>query len=361
MGEKTMTKQHVHDALDLLSERLDPFIQEHLREHIGELEWTSVLSELDRMKGKEGWTYSRRDLSLQLRMLTERLGAFGYPFDAGDRNRTLSSYGSVLRIIRNRLSHGSEFEVFDALQAADTVRTVLAHIGDAEGSSRAADIRAAVIKDLLEASDSQGDVAADDDDQQAPTLAVASQGTAEKVPAADLLYGAVPWEAWTPVVVGEQEDLDSMRTNRVKENVRSLIEDIAESEGPVHQERVARLVGLAFGFSRLVPGRMRRILGQIPRASVDIDPYGFVWPKGIDRSRWLIHRTGDGSVRSFEQIAPTEIANAIVAVIKDDASLEGAELRRRVLQQFGRKRTSKPAREQFELGLAYAKSSGRIQ
>ena len=356
-----MPKQHVHEALDLLSERLDPFIQEHLREHIGELEWISVLSELDRMKGKEGWIYSRRDLSLQLRMLTERLGAFGYPFDAGDRNRTLSSYGSVLRIIRNRLSHGSEFEVFDALHAADTVRTVLAHIGDAEGSSRAADIRAAVIKDLLEASESQGDVPTDDEDEQVPTSAIASQGTTGGAASHELVYGAVPWEAWTPVVVGEQEDLDSMRTIRVKENVRSLIEDIAESEGPVHQDRVARLVGLAFGFSRLVPARMKRIRGQIPKASVEIDPYGFVWPKGIDRSRWLIHRTGDDSLRSFEQIAPTEIANAIVAVNKDDASLTGAELERRVLQQFGRKRTSKPAREQFELGLAFAKSSGRIQ
>ena len=106
---------------------------------------------------------------------------------------------------------------------------------------------------------------------------------------------------------------------------------------------------------------MKRIRGQIPKASVDIDPYGFIWPKGIDRSRWLIHTTGDGSVRSFEQIAPTEIANAIVAVIKDDASLTEAELQRRVLQQFGRKRSSKAAREQFELSLAYAKGSGRIQ
>ncbi|MCQ1947574.1 DUF3320 domain-containing protein [Arthrobacter sp. zg-Y1116] len=361
MGEKTMSKHHVHAALDLLSERLDPFIQASLQDQILGLEWSSVLRELDQMKGKEGWTYSRRDLSLQLRMLTERLGALGYPFDAGDRNRTLSSYGSVLRIIRNRLSHGGEFEVFDALQAADTVRTVLTHIGDTDGADRAGEIRTAVIKDLLEASEPESEAVADSDDEAVPVPAGSKSSNAEAGNGVDVLYGSVPWESWTQVVVGEQEDLDSMRTVRVKENVRSLIEDIAEAEGPVHQDRVARLVGLAFGFSRLVPARMRRILNQIPRASVDVDSYGFVWPKGIDHSRWLIHRTGTGSARPFEQIAPTEIANAIVAVIKDDPSVAGADLRRRVLQQFGRKRSSKPAREQFELGLAYAKSSGRIQ
>ncbi|MDM7990719.1 DUF3320 domain-containing protein [Arthrobacter sp. zg-Y877] len=356
-----MSKHHVHAALDLLSERLDPFIQNSLHEHILGLEWTSVLRELDQMKGKEGWTYSRRDLSLQLRMLTERLGALGYPFDAGDKNRTLSSYGSVLRIIRNRVSHGGEFEVFDALQAADTVRTVLTHIGDADGANRAGEIRTAVIKDLLEASEPEGEVVADGEEEAVPIASSSESRNTEVEISVGSLYGSVPWESWTQVVVGEQEDLDSMRTMRVKENVRSLIEDIAEAEGPVHQDRVARLVGLSFGFSRLVPTRMKRILNQIPKASVDIDDYGFVWPKGIDRSRWLIHRTGTGSVRAFEQIAPTEIANAIVAVRKDDASLSETELRRRVLQQFGRKRSSKPARAQFELGFAYAKSSGRIQ
>ncbi|MFF3036704.1 Swt1 family HEPN domain-containing protein [Arthrobacter citreus] len=353
-----MTKHHVHEALDLLAERLDPFIQSRLNGHMGGLDWTSVLQELDRMRGKEGWMYSRRDVALQLRMLTERLGTLGYPFDAGDRNRTLSSYGSVLRIIRNRLSHGNEFEVFDALQASDTVRTVLAHIGDAEGSRRAADIRAEVIRELVEASEG---VVAGPGEEDSPEQIPLPEGQQTELDASSQLYGAIPWEAWTPVVVGEQEDLNSMRTIRVRENVRSLIEDIAEAEGPVDQERIARLVGLAFGFTRLVPVRIKKIRAQIPKASVDIDPHGFVWPKGIDRSRWLIHRTGDGSVRSFEQIAPTEIANAIVAVIKDDASLAGTDLQRRVLQQFGRKRTSKPAREQFELGLAHARTSGRIE
>ena len=310
------------------------------------------------MRGKQGWTYYRRDLSLQLRVLTERLGGLGHPFDAGDRNRTLSSYGSVLRIIRNRLSHGGEFEVFDALNTADTVKTVLSHIGDSDGARRAEEIRATLLRDLLEdmdASTAEGGIDPLPGDQTTESSNADEEGTV-----ADGIYGAVDWESWIPVVVGEQDDLNSLRTTRVKENVRSLIEDIADAEGPVHQERVARLVGLAFGFSRLTQPRVRKIVGQIHRASVEVDEYGFVWPTGVDHSTWLIHRTNEGKGRLFEKVSPLEIANAIVAVRKDSPNLSASEQQCRVLAQFGRRRSSKAAKAHFALGLACGKATGRL-
>ena len=36
---------------------------------IGDMEWPSVMSELDSMRVKEGWTYTRKHVALQLRML----------------------------------------------------------------------------------------------------------------------------------------------------------------------------------------------------------------------------------------------------------------------------------------------------
>ncbi|MBP2218034.1 hypothetical protein [Arthrobacter sp. CAN_C5] len=175
------------------------------------------------------------------------------------------------------------------------------------------------------------------------------------------LQAALVWEPWTPVIVGEQEDLDSMRRTRVRETVRALIEDIAQAEGTVHQDQVARLVGLAFGFSRLVSARARRIVGQIPRASVTVDADGFVWPEGVDRDTWLIHRTSSDAERPFEHISPVEIANAAASVVRDaDNAVPSGELRTLVLQQFGRKRGSRTANAQLERGLAYATTSGRI-
>lgn len=349
-----MSKIYVQQALDLLGSGLDRYIQAKMAPLLGSLDWTSVLQELDRMRGKADWIYSRQDPALQLRMLTERLGSFGYPFDEGDRNRTLSSYGSVLRIVRNRLFHGAEFEAFDALHAVDTMRTVLAHIGDSDRAAQVADIRTALMSQLVAEPDGMGQYQPD----TAPEHPEENQ--LEPSTAPEPLYGESPWQPWMTVVVGEQEDLDSMRTNRVKENVRGLIEDIAEAEGPVHQERVARLVGLAFGFSRLAPARVTRILRQIPKASVVLDADGFVWPGDIDRDRWVIHRTSDETQRPIEHISPVEIANAAMAILKGETSLDDTELRRRVLLQFGRKRNSKAASRQLDLGLAYGRDHGRI-
>lgn len=354
-----MTKVHVQQALDIFAVSTDAYIQTKMKPLLGgTLEWTSILQELDKMRGKGSWTYSARDPALQLRMLTERLGGLGYPFDEGDPNRTLSSYGSVLRIVRNRLSHGGEFETFDALHAVDTVRTVLAHIGDVDASAKVADIRTTLLGELVDAEQSL----------KVPTEQVTPvpRNSEEKEPGnvradyEDGLFGQVPWEPWTTVVVGEQEDLDSMRTNRVKESVRGLIEIIGESEGPVHQDRVAKLVGLAFGFSRLAPQRAKRILGQISKASVYVDGDGFVWPLGINRDEWLIFRTSTESQRPFHEISPVEIANAAVSLLKADEHRTEVELARGVLQLFGRTRGSKVATRQVQRGMDYARAMGRI-
>lgn len=84
-------------------------------------------------------------------MLAERLEDFWYPFDAGERNRTLASYGSVLRNLRIRLSHVGEYEVFNALHVVDTVRTIPAHIADTLWAGQAAGVRTALIEELAAA------------------------------------------------------------------------------------------------------------------------------------------------------------------------------------------------------------------
>lgn len=362
-----MSKHYVQHSIDLLGSGLDPFIQEKMKPVLGSLEWTSVLKELDRMRGKDTWVYSRKDPSLQLRMLTERLGSLGYPFDEGDKNRTLSSYGSVLRIVRNRLAHGGEFEVFDALHAVDTVRTVLSHIGDEKRAEQAADLRTSLFNELLDADENPEQPESGPDPEkspnlvQKPNLGHKQKESPESTDRVETLRGAVGWEPWRTVVVGEQTDLDSIRTNKVKENVRSLIEDIAEAEGPVHVERVAKLVARGFGFSKLPLPRRKILLAHISRASVIIDDDGFVWPEGIDRDKWLIYRTSNDVQRPFAQISPVEIANAAKSVLQHENSLDSSELRRRVFAQFGRTRGSSTATPQLELGLSYAKSSGRIR
>lgn len=355
-----MSNIHVQQAMNLLSGGLDDFITGKMRPILGQLEWPSVLSELDSMRGKEGWTYTRKDVALQLRMLTERLGNLGYPFDAGDKNRTLSSYGSVLRIVRRRWAHNDDFGTFDALNAVDTVRTVLAHIGDIARAAEASELRTSLVSELIEPEDAHADLG------EPTSTMTASAGThCEGIQPAepgqkDSLSGAIPWEPWTVAVIGEQADLDSLRPTRVKEMVRSLIEEIAETEGPVHKERLAKLVGYGFGFSRVKTARTKRILNQLPNAAVFVDDHGFVWPEGIDTSKWLIHRTSTEVERRFEQISPIEIANAAVSLFEAHKNLSRAGLRQKVIEQFGRKKKSTGSDAQLDLGISHAISSGRI-
>lgn len=350
-----MSNVHVQQAMNLLSGGLDDFITRKMQPLIGDLEWPSVMSELDSMRGKEGWTYARKDVALQLRMLTERLGILGYPFDAGDKNRTLSSYGSVLRIVRRRWAHNDEFGTFDALTAVDTVRTVLAHVGDDARAEEAAELRTSLLSELVETTDEHRE-------PDAPvTIGAVSESGGDDQPAGkSSMPGAVPWEPWNVAVIGEQADLDSVRTTRVKEMVRSLIEEVAETEGPIHKERLAKLVGYGFGFSRVSTARTKRIINQLTHAAVFVDSHGFVWPEGIDTTKWLIHRTSTEVQRRFEDISPIEIANAATSLFNAHRNLSKVGLRQKVLEQFGRKKKSKGSETQLELGISHAISSRRI-
>lgn len=350
-----MSNVHVQQAMNLLSGGLDDFITGKMKPILGDLEWPSVLSELDSMRGKEGWTYTRKDVALQLRMLTERLGNLGYPFDAGDKNRTLSSYGSVLRIVRRRWAHNDEFGTFDALTAVDTVRTVLAHVGDGPRAEKAAELRTSLLSELVETTDERPLHTALEADG-----VVTEPGSGNQPLEGTSLPGAVPWEPWNAAVIGEQADLDSVRTTRVKEMVRSLIEDVVESEGPIHKDRLAKLVGYGFGFSRVPAARSKRILNQLANSAVFVDAHGFVWSKGIDTSKWLIHRTSTEVQRPFEDISPVEIANAAASLTRTHGTLSMNQLRQKVLEQFGRKKKSKGSDSQLDLGISYAASAGMI-
>ena len=130
----------VKEGLDHLAKRLDPIIAARLAPHLGGHPWTVVLDILDQKKGFAGsyqhWTY---DLQAQLRMLTERLGDFGYPFD--DKERTVSTLGNELRIVRKQMAHMHDFSVEEAFRANDFCARILEHFEDIAGLDEAKGIR----------------------------------------------------------------------------------------------------------------------------------------------------------------------------------------------------------------------------
>src|SRR3712207_606928 len=96
-------RRAVDAGLHHLASRLDPIIAARLGPRLGGLPWPTVLVELDRMRGKPPKTYAATDLQAQLKVLTERLGELGFPFD--NHTRIVTTLGNELRIVRNRWAH----------------------------------------------------------------------------------------------------------------------------------------------------------------------------------------------------------------------------------------------------------------
>lgn len=344
-------RELVGRALELLASRLDGIITERLAAVLGGLEWTSVLSELDRMKGKDTGRYLRQDVQVQLRVLTERLGALGYPLDDG--KRTVSTLGSELRMVRNQYAHMYETQLVDAWRAADFVVRLLQHFGDQEGLTLALTQRDNIMR---VGSLPEQEQAASGTREVTPTPAgKASVTTAEVLADAEATQLEEPensatrrvtgstrpgFEPWTLVRIGESSVLDGLRSSRNSDQVRSAVEEIVEFEGPVARDRVVKLVARAFGLGRMESKRAKAIGHQVAKAAVRCDDYGFLWPEEVAEGTWTGFRphTNGAVFRPIDEIAPTELANAARYLMKRHPEEDREQLEARVTQTFGFKR-----------------------
>lgn len=344
----------ITQVLNLVSKELDPYIQDKLTPHLGGLHWINVLQQLDITRGKsiDSWEYRPSDLAIQLRMLTERLGNLGYPFDSHDRNRTCSTYGSVLRLIRNRWAHNDDFQAFDALQTIEMSHSLLTHIGSEKSVAVLSEIRTKLLDSLGEPKKNAPEH--EDNNQNDQDVPTSDPGEEENRSSTknDVTdeYGE-----WTQIIVGEQSELDSLRTVRTRELVRSLIEDIVDVEGPVNPERVARLIGRAFGFSRLAKSRVTQITRQYQAAQIHVDEYGYLWPTNINPKTWSAFRPLGR--RDFLEISPHELSNAISELCTTNGNqLSPEEVRKNLLSLYGRARETKDVKKHLEMALTNHKS-----
>lgn len=361
----------VQTALKLLSDSLEPYIQKTLSPFLGDaLQWIDILHELDKIKGKTPKIYSPTDVQCQLRVITERLGTLGYPFGAGDPHRMMSIYGNELRLVRNRWAHGASFTVFEAMRAVDTVFIMLTHIGDHGAAAEAADTRASLVSELvsqdqkLAAEEDSERVLATVDDAETEELDNDDTGSDSESPESprDRFTGIrSQFEAWEIVVTGDVETLDNLPKKSAKESVRSSIEEIVEFEGPIHKDRLTKLVGYAYGLGKVHEARAKKIASQINGTGCFVDKDKFVWPADVNPSEWKIYRTSPiGSSRPFTEISPVEIANAMADILTRIGEISAADLRRSTLKTFGRRKETKNFSMHLDRGLTYAIVQGLV-
>ncbi|WP_166844731.1 Swt1 family HEPN domain-containing protein [Isoptericola sp. BMS4] len=126
----TSNRDYVGRALETLAEALDPFIERVVAPHLpdGITDWAQVVQAKDAKAGKSGGTYERTDPQLQLRIITEPMGALGYLFN-GALSRTEQGYAGELRAVRNDWAHNKPFSGDQARRALETIELLLRPAG----------------------------------------------------------------------------------------------------------------------------------------------------------------------------------------------------------------------------------------
>ncbi|WP_237160384.1 DUF3320 domain-containing protein [Mycolicibacter engbaekii] len=161
---------------------------------------------------------------------------------------------------------------------------------------------------------------------------------------------------WEPVMAGDISVLDNLQAEYLKQMVRGVIRDVIAAEGPIHPDRLAKLVAGAFGLNRVAESRRRAIRQLVPadyyRRS---DPEGFYWPAGIDPESWRVVRCPvDGESRPIDEVSLIEIGNAMLVIAEQTGGIEAEELKREALELFGGKRMTAGIKARLGDALAAA-------
>lgn len=141
---------YVTTALESLIAGLAPFVERVLTAALPQgLDWTSVIERKDKLNGIRNRRYSRRDLSLLLRVLTERLGDLGFPFDR-ELPRQGQNLASELREVRNRWAHNEEFDARQTYRALDSAELLLRMVSAGPEARVIAQMKALVLPTTVE-------------------------------------------------------------------------------------------------------------------------------------------------------------------------------------------------------------------
>ncbi|OBB77103.1 DUF3320 domain-containing protein [Mycobacterium sp. 852014-52144_SCH5372336] len=135
----------VGEVINFLIGGLKPFVERVMSAALPPgIEWTELLRRKDAVGGRRaGGEYRSGDLSLMLRVMTERLGDIGYPF-SHHMSRQAQNYASELRDVRNRWAHNEPFSAAEAYRAIDTAELFLRAIGAQSEAAHVAQLKSRV-------------------------------------------------------------------------------------------------------------------------------------------------------------------------------------------------------------------------
>lgn len=142
------TRQIIGGSVDDLAEGLRPFIERVFAERLPDgPSWVQILAHKDELAGRPTSHHHANDVGLMLRVMTEKLGNLGYPFD-GHLSRQATNWASELREVRNKHAHQVEFSLAETYRALDSAELLLREVGADVEAQRIAARKPAVLSAL---------------------------------------------------------------------------------------------------------------------------------------------------------------------------------------------------------------------
>jgi hypothetical protein len=169
------------------------------------------------------------------------------------------------------------------------------------------------------------------------------------------------WQPWEERIVGDASVLNNLTHKSTRQQVISLIHEIINVESPIHQWRLARLVGKAYGYSRMTEDRANSILKL--RLGVKRDNEGFLYPIGMEVNEyvyWRAARTDVAYNRQFAEIGLPELANAITYIVDTTPGIRLEALLPATVRLFGGTKVTDGIRTRLSFALNYALRRNRI-
>ena len=163
--------------------------------------------------------------------------------------------------------------------------------------------------------------------------------------------------------LGERDVLDRLDEPDARELVERAIAETLTAEAPIHATRLAKIVATRFGFEQVRQNRIDDILELATQSYSRRSEFGvFLWATDVDADAWTRYRrTPVGVDRRLDQIAPEEIANAMVDIAAMSHTITADELAAVVGGIFGARKVSTVARTHLDAVIAWAVGIGRLE
>lgn len=163
-------------------------------------------------------------------------------------------------------------------------------------------------------------------------------------------------------MIGSIRVLDEIHTSYNRAHVVKIIESIIDAEGPVHRDRLAKLVAGAFSLGKVNEARRTAIQRVVPAEYARPTDPEFYWPAGVDPLSWRTVRTSPrGEGRPISEISLVEIGNAMAVVAEQSGGSGVDDLKRDALKMLGLIKMMFATSARLDEALARALSAGFLK